>query len=449
MNEADSNMLQFPQGFLWGTATSAHQVEGNNTNNQWWEWEQLPGKVWNGDRSALACDWWRSAEQDFARMQQMHFNTHRLSIEWSRVEPQPGQFDPAAIDRYREMLSDLHTRGMRPMVTLHHFTNPLWLERAGGWEQPEVLTRFQGYVRYAVSALHDLCDLWLTVNEPLVYLAQGWFRGIWPPEKPLAPAALRVYRHLLLAHGIGYQTIHSLQPEANVGAALAIRHFQPSNPQRRLDRLAAGIKRYVGEDVWLRSVADGRIRLPLGVNDYHHALAHSMDFIGVNYYTSDLVRFTPDPRPLFGREHYAPDAEFSDSGWRGIYSQFAPEGLYEVVRELECYDVPIYITENGLPDSDDDQRPRWLLAHLSQLHRAIRAGSDVRSYYHWTFTDNFEWSEGWGLRFGLIDLDPATQVRTVRPSGHMMAEIAAANGISRDLVSRYAPELLAPLFGQS
>ncbi len=448
MNEADPNMLQFPPGFLWGTATSAHQVEGNNMNNQWWEWEQLPGKVWHGDKSELACDWWQNAEQDFALMQQLQLNTHRLSIEWSRIEPQPGYFDHAAIDRYRQMLSDLHARGIKPMVTMHHFTNPRWLERLGGWERPEVVTRFQNYVRYVVSALRDLCDLWLTVNEPLVYIAQGWFRGIWPPEKPLSPAALRVYRHLLLAHGVTYQTIHALQPHANVGAALAIRHFQPFSPESSLDRLAAGIKRYVGEDVWLHSMADGRVRFPLGVNDYHHALAHSMDFIGVNYYTSDLVRFTPDPRPLFGRELYAPDAEFSDSGWRGIYSQFAPEGLYEIVRELGVYQVPIYITENGLPDRDDDQRPRWLLAHLAQLHRAIRAGSDVRSYYHWTFTDNFEWSEGWGLRFGLVDLDPATQTRTIRPSGHMVAEIAAANGITRDLVSRYAPELVASLFSQ-
>ena len=148
---------------------------------------------------------------------------------------------------------------------------------------------------------------------------------------------LRVYRHLLLAHGVAYQTIHALQPHANVGAALAIRHFQPSDPQRRLDRLAAGIKRYVGEDVWLRSVADGRVRVPAGGKRLSSCLAHSMDFIGVNYYTSDLVRFTPDPRPLFGREHYAPDAEFSDSGWRGIYSQFAPEGCTRSYRELGVY----------------------------------------------------------------------------------------------------------------
>jgi beta-glucosidase len=448
MNQMLHDTLQFPDEFLWGTATSAHQVEGNNTNNQWWGWEQLPGKIWHGDRSGLACDWWRAAEQDFAIMQELHLNTHRLSVEWSRIEPRVGEFDHAAIDRYRAMLGDLRDRGIRPMVTLHHFTNPLWLERAGGWENPEVVTRFQHYVRFTAAALSDLCDLWLTINEPLVYVAQGWFRGIWPPEKPSSPGAVRVYRHMLLAHAAGYRALHAVQPQAAVGAALAIRHFQPSDPAKRLDRLAAGIKRYLGDDIWLHSIRDGRVRFPLGVGEYHHDLAGSMDFIGVNYYTSDLVRFSPDPRRLFGEEHYALGAEVSDSGWRGIYSQLAPEGLYQVIRSLNAYGVPIYITENGLPDRDDDQRPRWLLAHLAQVQRAVAAGSDVRGYYHWTFTDNFEWSEGWGLRFGLVDLDPATQQRRVRPSGYMMGQIAYANGINRDLVVRYAPELSSQLFAR-
>lgn len=440
--------MVFPDGFLWGTATSSHQVEGNNTNNQWWAWEQLPGKIWHGDRSGPACDWWRNAEQDFALMEQLKLQTHRLSLEWSRIEPEPGRFDAAAIDRYRAMLADLHRRGIRPMITLHHFTNPLWLERSGGWERPEVVARFQHYVRYAVSALHDLCDLWLTINEPLVYLAQGWFRGIWPPEKPGSPLALRVYRNLLLAHGVAYRTIHAIQPQAQVGAALAIRLFQPSRADRRLDQLAAGIKRYVGEHVWLRSVADGRIRFPLGVGDYNRELAGSMDFAGVNYYTRDYVRFHPDPRRLFGAEHYSASGEFSDAGQRGIYSELAPQGLHQIIRELGEFGLPVIVTENGLPDADDDQRPRWLLAHIAQVWRAIREGSDVRGYYHWTFTDNFEWSEGWGLRFGLVDLDPQTQVRTVRPSGYMFSALAQANGITPQLVRLYAPELLAPLAGQ-
>ena len=423
-------------------------MEGNNRNNQWWVFEQQPGSIWHGERSGIACDWWRNAEADFDLMQQFNLQAHRLSVEWSRIEPEPGRFDHAAIDRYRAMLDGLRRRGIKPMVTLHHFTNPLWLEHAGGWEHPEVITRFQHYVRYTVRALSDLCDTWLTINEPLVYLAQGWFRGIWPPSKFDVVAALRVYRHMLLAHGVGYQTIHAVQPEAQVGCAMAVRLFKPSNPDSALDRLAGGIKRYIGESIWQRGVHDGRLRLPLGLHEYNHALDNSADFIGINYYTTDLVRFVPDPRKLFGEEHYAPNVEYSDSGWRGIYSQYAPEGLYAILRDVSAFGKPIYITENGLPDHDDDQRPRWLLAHIHQVHRAIQAGSDVRGYYHWTFTDNFEWSEGWGLRFGLVDVNPVTQERRPRPSAYMFSDICQENGVTRSLVERTAPTLLAELFPQ-
>ncbi len=448
MNSSIENQqkLQFPAGFLWGTATSSHQVEGDNTNNQWWRFEQRPGAIWRGDRSGLACDWWRNAEVDFDLMQGLGLSAHRLSVEWSRIEPAPGRFDHAAIDRYREMLDGLRRRGIEPMVTLHHFTNPLWLEEAGGWENPAVVARFQHFVRYTVSALRDLCSMWVTINEPLVYVAQGWLRGIWPPEKVSPRGVQRVFRHMLQAHGVAYQTIHACAPGAQVGYAMPVRVFQPSNPARWLDRKAAGLKRYLAEHVWFMAAVDGKIRFPLGFDDYNHPLANSADFVGINFYTRDLVRFHPDPRRLFGEEHYHPAGEFSDSGWRGIYSEYAPQALNQIVREVGAFGKPIYITENGLPDHDDDQRPRWLLGHLHQLHRAIQGGCDVRGYYHWTFTDNFEWSEGWGLRFGLVELDPQTQARRPRPSAYLYSEIARANAIAPSLAAQYAPELLPVLF---
>ncbi|MFO7631521.1 MAG: glycoside hydrolase family 1 protein [Caldilinea sp.] len=448
MNNSLDNQekLQFPDGFLWGTASSSHQVEGNNTNNQWWLFEQRPNTIWRGDRSGLACDWWRNAEVDFDLMQHFGMTTHRMSLEWSRIEPEPGRFDHAAIDRYREMLDGLQRRGMKPMVTLHHFTNPLWLERAGGWENPEVVTRFQRYVRYAVRALGDLCNMWVTINEPLVYVAQGWVRGIWPPEKISPAGVLRVFRHMLQAHGVAYQTIHAVLPDAQVGYAMPVRVFQPSNPNRWLDRKAANLKRYLAEHIWVMGAVDGKIRFPLGLDEYHRMLEDSADFVGINFYTRDLVRFRLDPRGLFGEEHYHPDGEFSDSGWRGVYSEYAPQALNQIVREVNVFRKPIYITENGLPDHDDDQRPRWLLGHLYELYRTIQQGCDVRGYYHWTFTDNFEWSEGWGLRFGLVELDPETQERRPRPSASLFSEIARANAISHRLAAHYAPEILPVLF---
>lgn len=434
--------LQFPPGFLWGTATSSHQVEGNNTNNQWWMFEQQPGAIWHEERSGLACDWWRNAEVDFDLMARYHLSAHRMSVEWSRIEPAPGRFDHAAIDRYRAMLAGLRRRGMQPMVTLHHFSNPLWLERAGGWERPEVVTRFQNYVRFTVQALGDLCDLWAPINEPNVYMAQGWLRGIWPPQKVDLVGLRRVYRHMLLAHGVAHKTIHACRPDAQVGLALAVRVFRPWNAASRLDRAAAAILRYGAEDIWFRGTDDGRVRWPLDLNERNHVLAGSADFIGINYYSQDLVRFTPNPARLFGQPTHPEGAEFSDVGRKGVYSRYAPEGLYDVLCQLRSFGKPIYITENGLPDRDDDQRPRWLLAHLQQIHRALQDGADVRGYFHWTFTDNFEWSDGWGLRFGLVELDPATQERRPRPSAEMFGAIAAENKISPELIARHAPALM-------
>jgi beta-glucosidase len=425
----DGRDLIFPPGFWWGTASSAHQTEGNNTNNQWWDFEQQPRAIWRGDSSGLACDWWRNAEQDFDRMQALGIGAHRLSLEWSRIEPRPGEFDHGAIDRYREMIGGLRERGIRPMVCFHHFTDPRWFYTQGGWERPESAARFQQYVRYAGAALADLCDWWLTFNEPLVHLAQGWFRGIWPPQKRNPAAALRVYRNLLNAHAAGYHALHTVQGEAEVSYAKAVRLFHGLRPDSLADRYAAGLKRYLFEHIWFMATVDGKIRPPVGAGDFDPQLAGSFDFTAVNYYSHYWVRFSPNPLTLFGREQYSPDGEYSDYGQHGPYSEYWPKGIYQICREVAAFDKPIYITENGLPDRDDDQRPRWLLGHLRELHRAIEDGCDVRGYFHWTLVDNFEWSEGWGLRFGLIELDPATQERRPRPSAELYGRIARANGI--------------------
>lgn len=428
--------LHFPPGFLWGTATASHQVEGNNTNNQWWAFEQKPGAIWHGDRSGLACDWWRNAEQDFDRMADMGLNSHRLSLEWSRIEPEPGRFDHAALDRYRAMLDGLHSRGMKPLVTLHHFTHPLWFDRLGGWENGASVALFRRYVEKAVAVLGDLCNFWCTINEPMVYVAQGYFLGNWPPQKQHFPTALRVMRHLLFAHAEAYHAIHRHQPDAQVGYAKHVRLFTRLRPDNTLDRIAAGLKRWLFEHIWVSACQDGRILPPLALNRCDPRLAGTHDFFGINYYTRDRVRFTPNPLTLFGREQFAPGAELSDSGRDGPFSQYDPEGLLQVCRELHRFDPsrPIYITENGVPDRTDQRRPRWLVGHLQALHQAIQEGCDVRGYFHWTLVDNFEWAEGWGLRFGLYELDPSTQARTPRPSAGLYALIARGNSVPESLI---------------
>jgi beta-glucosidase len=327
------------------------------------------------------------------------------------------------------MLGGLRARGIQPMVALHHFTNPAWFERAGGWQQAESVVRFQTYVRIVVQALGDLCTIWLTFNEPVVYLAQGWVRGIWPPQKRNFVLARRVFVNLLLAHAAAYHTVHSLQPAAQVSYTHALHDYRGHRSQHLLDRLAASFKSHLVDQLWLQATVDGILHPPLGAGQYHHTLADTLDFVGINYYSSKLVQFTPNPLVVFGREHLAANSDLSDRG-----------------RDGSALGKPLYITENGVPDADDDLRPRWLLGHLHQLARARRAGCDIRGYFHWTLVDNFEWTDGWGLRFGLFALDPQTQVRTPRPSAQLYGAIAQENGVTRRMVEQYAPELVAEYF---
>ncbi len=222
--------FHFPPDFLWGTATAAHQVEGNNTNNDWWAWEQGEGHIKEGYRSGIACNWWERAEEDFNRAAELGQNAHRLSVEWSRVEPREGYFDDAALDRYRAMLRALRERGMEPMVTLHHFTNPLWLAEMGGWENPRAVFLFERFVTHVVEALGEYCSLWCTVNEPNVYVYMGYLAGVFPPGKRDFGAGMRAGRNLMRAHAVAYRRIHALQPHARVGFAHNLRFFDPANP---------------------------------------------------------------------------------------------------------------------------------------------------------------------------------------------------------------------------
>jgi beta-glucosidase len=182
-------VLKFPDGFLWGAATAAHQNEGMNVNNDFWAWEQAGNHTADGTVSGLACDWWNRAEEDFDRAAALGLNTLRLSVEWSRVEPEPGRWNAAALGRYRDMLQGLSRRGLKPMVTLHHFTNPRWLSERGGWLLPEVVPAFARYAAYVVSVLGDLCDTWCTLNEPGIYAAFAYILGRWPGRPVLSPSS--------------------------------------------------------------------------------------------------------------------------------------------------------------------------------------------------------------------------------------------------------------------
>ena len=436
--------LTFPQGFQWGVATSAHQNEGNNINNDFWAWEQIPGKTLDNSCSGLVTDWWCSAEADFDRAAALGLNALRLSVEWSRIEPEPGQWNMAAVDRYRAMFKALRQRGMTPLVTLHHFSNPQWLAEMGGWENPVVIRYFERYVTRTASLLGDLVDHWGTINEPYIYGTLAYLTGQWPPGKRSPLALWKVTQHQIKAHIAAYQAIHRLQPGANVGIVKHMAGFDPYRDGMVGDRLIAAMMDVLANRRYLDAFVHGRFGFPLGFGLRRHDLPGS-DFIGINYYGRSRLRF--DWRKLHRARDMAVPAPPGAAwpypwGEREIY----PQGLYTCLMHLKRYKKPLYITEHGMADETDVIRPGFLLTHLAQLHHAIQAGADVRGYYHWTLVDNYEWSEGWTTRFGLIALDPETQARVPRRSAQLYHEVIRANAITEDMVLKYAPHVIDQVF---
>ncbi len=435
--------LSFPRRFLWGTATSSHQVEGENTNNDWWQWEQQEGRIERGHRSGQACDWWGGRwKEDFARAAESHQNAHRLSVEWSRIEPNPAVWDEDALDHYRQIVQGALDHGLIPMVTLHHFTNPLWIAEDGGWLNPRTVQRFVRYVRKVVDALGDLVPMWVTINEPNVLAYSAYLAGAFPPGHSDMGQALKVMRHLVLAHAGAYRAIHELQPGALVGLAHHYRGMWPANPRSPLDRRLARFRSAVFNEAIPRALVDGMLNLP-GRRWRVPEAAGTQDFLGLNYYTVERVAFDiRRPQELFSRGFYPEDADLSPTGF--IANE--PQGFWEALRWAHGFGLPIYITENGVEDAADRLRPRYLALHLRQVWRAVNFNWGVRGYFHWTLVDNFEWERGWTQRFGLWALDPRTQQRTKRPSADMYAEICRQNALSSQTVARYAPEVVSQMF---
>ena len=429
--------FHFPPDFLWGVATAPHQVEGNNTNNQWWAWEQQEGRIAEGHTSGLACDWWEHAEVDFDQAAAMGLNALRLGVEWSRVEVAPGQIDTAALDRYCEMLQGLRERGIEPMVTLHHFSDPLWLTEQGGWLHPNVVALFTRYVEQVVRALGEFTTLWCTINEPNVYTYGGYIGGMFPPGQNDSRVGFAVLRNMLRAHAAAYNRIHRLQEDARVGLAHNMRFFDPVRPRHPLDWLAAWVRDLGFNQTTIKAVWDGWWVPPVALGPAF-PLRRTLDWFGLNYYTRDLVQFDHQAKgDFFAQSSHDPEAEILD----GDYGELYPKGMFRALKQLARMNIPIYVTENGIPDSDDDQRPRALLLHVHQMWRALQDNVPVKGYYHWTLTDNFEWAEGWTLPFGLIELDLETQQRTLRPSADLYAAIAKGDALTPELLDAYAPEL--------
>lgn len=435
--------FHFPKGFSWGTATAAYQVEGNNTNSQWWLWEQKPGNILNDHKSGFACDWWGGRwREDLDRAAETHQNAHRMSVEWSRIQPTPDRWDEAAIEHYREIIQGMVQRGLTPTVTLHHFSDPIWLADQGSWENDNTPQYFEKFVVKVVEALKEYVSSWVTINEPNVLLTWAYILGEFPPAKKDFSTAIKVATNMIHAHAAAYHHIHRIQPQASVGIAINYRGFLPSKSWFPPDRLAASLQSWLFNDLFPKALEDGWLRFPVSVRRISQA-KNTQDFLGTNYYTRDHVAFNLlKAKEMFGKRFFPKDADLSDTG----FIANDPEGMFSALKWAMKFKKPIIITENGVEDADDHLRPRYLLQHLHQLWRGVNFNWPVKAYFHWTLVDNFEWERGWTQRFGLWELDNETQARRKRPSAELYAEICRENCISSDMVSRYAPEIYPALF---
>ncbi|GAB4535638.1 MAG: glycoside hydrolase family 1 protein [Haliangiales bacterium] len=423
--------VEFPSDFLWGAATASHQVEGGNDNNDWWDWEAQPGRIHDGSRSGDAAGWWSGrAEDDLAAAAEMGHNAHRFSLEWSRLEPEPGVWDEAAFARYEEIFAAARAGGMQVMVTLYHFTLPRWAARAGGWLWSELPARFERFCERAVARLAAHVDLWATINEPNILALMAYGDIQWPPGAGSVKTCFAALGGLLRAHVLGYQAAHRAHPEARVGLVLNLPLFEPARPGHPLDRLAARGQDWGMSGVILEAVRRGWLLPPIGLRPRRLAgLKGSCDFLGLNYYGRMAVRFDPKAETPLGRHVQEPTTRTYWTDW----GQECPRGLTEQLMRLTSFEVPLYVTENGLFDNTDERRPRFLVEHVRAVAEAIRRGADVRGYFHWSLVDNFEWAEGWSTHFGLLALDRETGARTPRRSAEIYAAICRANGIPEQL----------------
>ncbi len=405
--------LRFPEGFLWGAATSAYQMEGGN-NNDWTGWEKAPGHIKDGSVCGLAANHYNLYQTDFELASRLNHNAHRLSLEWSRIEPKEGQWNLKEVAHYREVLSALKSRGIKTFVNLHHFTNPIWVSNQGAWANKKTVNDFCRYVEFAVKNFSDLIDFWLTVNEPLINVTLGYSLGLWPPGEKSSWKTFLAFKNLARAHRRAYRIIHQMidrgGKRAQVGFANNTASFYTYRKDKLLDFIFAKLSDLIGNNLF-----------------YLFTGRKTHDFIGLNYYFHYRIR-KPDFNAL-GRFMSAEKEgrEASDIGW-----EINPQGIFDALLDVNKYHLPIYIIENGVAASIDHQRQRFIISYLKEVYHAIKSGVPVKGYFFWSLIDGFEWENGYLPRYGLIGVDFKTFERQIRTSAKLYAEICQSNAISHD-----------------
>ncbi len=388
----------FPAGFRWGTATAAHQIEGGNTNNDWWRWEHTSGSG-VAESSGDACDSWNRWPEDVALVTELGFDHYRFSLEWSRIEPAPGEWSTAALDHYRRLAVALKERQIEPVVTFHHFTNPTWLADLGGWEEADASARFGRFCEVAAGALGDVLGRVCTLNEPNVVGTMGWAMGMFPPGKKEPGMAEKVTANLLEAHRQGVAAVRAAAPGVPVGLTLSMTDYQAAaGGEARVEKI-----RGTHEDVFLDVVSGD-------------------DFLGVQTYTRMLL----GPSGWVGPQPGVPILPMGYEYW--------PQALGACLRRAWDFTggrVPLWVTESGIGTDDDTQRAAFVRVALESVLEALAEGVDVRGYTYWSLLDNFEWTFGYRPKFGLASVDRATFARALKPSARWLAGVVGANALDR------------------
>ncbi len=402
--------IQFPSSFLWGASLSSYQCEGGNSNCDWYLWEKERGL----ETAGSACDHYHLFEKDFQLARELNLNSLRISLEWARIHPEPSCFLEQELEHYRKVADALIKYGLKPMVTLHHFTNPIWFVKKGGWSDSKNIDYFLSFLKKTVEALREKVDLWIIFNEPLIYIYNSFIHGIWPPGDKSLGRGKKVLDNIIAAYLTGYQEIKRIYQQSEslpqVSIAKSLRIFSPCpGPNFVLNSLSAGLRSRCF-NFWLL--------------DYL-AKKNALDFLGVNYYCREFSKFKgligkeSDYKPKGGRKNYL--------GWN-VY----PQGFYKLLKKLAKYNLPIIITENGTAERESPFYEDFLIKHLKSLALAIDEGVDIRGYFWWSLMDNFEWDKGFGPRFGLAEVDYNTLKRRLKPFAYTYGKICKDNKLIFD-----------------
>jgi len=421
--EIDKNI--FPKDFMWGGSTSAHQVEGD-THNQWsvWElanathlakitarkapnsgaykridklpiWGQIKHRVEDPDNyiSGKGIEHYKRYKSDFDIAKKLNFNAFRFTLEWSRIEPEEGRWDPEAIAHYKDYIHELRLRGMEPMLNIWHWTVPVWFDAMGGFEKRRNVFYFERFIHKVAQELTDEVNYVITLNEPNVFTSFGYLTGEYPPQKRSLTKFFRVYSNLGKAHRQAYYLLKHHKPSLQIGIAAQLANIQAKRAHSIIDESITQWMRYFWNWWFLQKIRK------------------EQDFIGLNYYFTDYYRLGLPPRPA------DPSLPINDLGW-----YMEPEGIYPLLlRVWAHYGKPIIITENGVADMHDQYRRWWIEETIVSMQRAMSEGVKIVGYFHWSLLDNFEWAMGWWPKFGLVEVNRKTMRRKIRPSARWFA----------------------------